>query len=94
MKCLNFPTGISDAITLFQLLLTSNIAIDEMSKFEYRGFRKFDQEKFLLDLQGIDFSFARTAERDADTAYELFETHILDVVNKRRPTTGRRNSLA
>ena len=85
MKCLNFPTGISDCHNFISTVINSNVAKDEMSKFEYRSFREFDQEKFLLDLQGIDFSFARTAGTDASTAYELFETSISDVVNKHIP---------
>ena len=56
-----------------------------MSKFEYRSFRGFNQEQFLSDLQGIDFSFARDAEGNANAACELFESQISQVVNKHAP---------
>ena len=59
MKSLNFPTGISDCHNFISTVINSNIAKDEMSKFEYRSLRGFNQEQFLSDLQGIDFSFAR-----------------------------------
>ena len=85
MKCLKFPTGISDCHKFISTVINSNVAKDDMSKFAYRSFREFDQEKILLDLQGIDFSFARTAEGVANTAYELFETYISNIVNKHIP---------
>ena len=85
MKILNFPTGISDCNDFMSTVINTNIVKDEMSKFEYRRFRGFNQEQFLSDLQGIDFSFARDAEGDANAAYELFESQISQVVNKHAP---------
>ena len=55
MKSLNFPTGISDCHNFISTVINSNIAKDEMSKFEYRSFSGFDHDKFLSDLQRIDF---------------------------------------
>ena len=68
MKSLNFPTGISDCHNFISTVINSNIAKDEMSKFEYRSFRGFDHDEFLSDLQRIDFSFDQSAESDANTA--------------------------
>ena len=85
MKSLNFPTGISDCHNFISTVINSSIAKDAMSKFEYRSFRGFNQEQFLSDLQGIEFSFARDAEGDANAAYELFESQISQMVNKHAP---------
>ena len=85
MKSLNFPTGISDCHNFISTVINSNIAKDEMSKFKYRSFRGFNQEQFLSDLQGIDFSFARGAEGDANAVCELSESQISQVVNKHAP---------
>ena len=82
MKSLNFPTGISDCHNFISTVINSNIAKDEMSKFEYRSFRGFNQEQFLSDLQGIDVSLAWDAEGDANAAYKLSESQISQVVNK------------
>ena len=38
MKCLNFPTGISDCQNFISTVINSNVAKDEMSIFEYRSF--------------------------------------------------------
>ena len=84
MKSLNFPTGISDCHNI-STVINSKIAKDEMSKFEYRSFRGFDHDKFLSDLQRIDFSFDQSAESDANTVYEQFETKLSNVVNKHIP---------
>ena len=56
-----------------------------MTKFEYRSFKDFNQDQFLFDLQGIDFSYAQAADGDANAAYELFESQISQVVDKHAP---------
>ena len=66
LENLNFPTGISDCHNFISTIIKSNIAKDEMSISEYLSFRGFNQKEFLSDLQGIDFSFARDAEGDAN----------------------------
>ena len=85
MKSLNFCTGISDCHNFISTVINSNIARDEMTKFEYRSFKDFNQDQFLFDLQGIDFSYAQAADGDANAAYELFESQISQVVDKHAP---------
>ena len=85
IKSRNFYTGISDCHNIISTVINSNIAKDEMSKFEYRSFKEFNQGQFLSDLQGIDFSCVQDVVGDAITAYELFESQISQVVNKNAP---------
>ena len=59
--------------------------MDEMSNFEYRSFKNFNQELFFTDLQGIIFSFVQNADLCADAAYVMFESQISQVVNKHAP---------
>ena len=46
---------------LIPTVINSNIAKDEMSKFEYRSFRGFNYENFLTDMHGICFSSVQPA---------------------------------
>ena len=85
MKSLNFCTGISDCHNFISMVIKSNIASDEMTKFEYRSFKGFNQDQFLSDLQGIDFSYAQAADGDANAAYELFESPVSQVVDRHAP---------
>ena len=85
MKSLNFCTGISDCHNFISTVINSNVSSDEKTKFEYRSFKGFSQEQFLLDLQGIDFSYAQAVNGDVNAAYELFESLISQVVDKHAP---------
>ena len=85
MKSLNFCTGISDCHNFISTVINSNIARDKMTKFEDRSFKDFNQDQFLFDLQGIDFSYAQAADGDANATYELFESQISQVVDNHAP---------
>ena len=64
IKSLNYSTGISDCHNFISTLY-SNIPKDEMSKFEYRSFRDFNQDQFIMDLQAVYFFYVHSAGADA-----------------------------
>ena len=45
----------------------------QMSKFEYRSFRDFNQDQFTMNLQAVDFSYVHSAGTDGNTVYDKFE---------------------
>ena len=49
-----------------------------MSKFEYRSFRDFNKDQFLMDLQEVDFSYVHSARADANAAFEHQVYKIVD----------------
>ena len=85
MKSFSYSTGISYCHNFISTVLNSNIATDEMTKFEYRSFKGFSQDQFLSYLYGIDFSYAQAADGDANVAYELLESQVSQVVDKHAP---------
>ena len=60
------------------MVINSNIALDKMTKFEYRSFKGFSQDQFLSELQGIVFSMQYTANLK-------FESQVSQVVDKHAP---------
>ena len=77
--------GISDCHNVISTVVNSNIPKDEMSKFEYRSFRDFNQDQFIMDLQAVDFSYVHSAGADANTACDKIEHQISQVVDKHAP---------
>ena len=41
-----------------------------MSLFEYRSFRYFNKDQFLMDLQEVDFSYVYSARADENAAFD------------------------
>ena len=61
IKSLNLSSGISDCHNFISTIVNSNIPEDEMSTFEYKSFRDFNQDQFIIDLQAVDFSYVYSA---------------------------------
>ena len=84
----NFDCGLSDVHNLIGFQFKEQLPSKINGKKFYRSYRNFDIENFLQDLETCDFDIS--CDADVNTAYENFNSKLIEVYNKHVPLKQRK----
>ena len=81
----NITSEISDHVPNFIILEKLDLTITKATKIHKRDFRKFNPQKFIVDIKHLDLPQILKDHTNANQSYDVFHDLFIKVINKHAP---------